>query len=300
MGFEPVMEEAAKATSEIDFELELDDHQVISRSLYHILVQVVEGKAHRILRSTPRGNGAEAWRRLKAEYQPMIAQRRLALLHKLMNPDLTGTDDQFEDKFAQWERSVYEYETTTAKPFDSELKLAVLLRCAPTSIRQHLQLNASTFEQNWEKLRTVITLYLQTRRQFVVEQAPVPMEIGYLGGKSSGKGKFGGKGKTSQSSFGQQGWSPGKGAHSGHYQGDWNNRSSGPWRQGQLSWHQGQSNQEWSGRPQSSDTQWGKSQGKSPKGLESPRERARARDRTLLEKGFWPLRPRETKRAMRN
>ena len=244
MGFEPVMEEASKATSEIDFELELDNHQVISRSLYHILVQVVEGKAHRILRSTPRGNGAEAWRRLKAEYQPMIAQRRLALLHKLMNPDLTGTDDQFEDKFAQWERSVYEYETTTAKPFDSELKLAVLLRCAPTSIRQHLQLNASTFEQNWEKLRTVITLYLQTRRQFVVEQAPVPMEIGYLGGKSSGKGKFGGKGKTSQSSFGQQGWSPGKGTHSGHYQGDWNNRSSGPWRQGQLSWHQGQSNQE--------------------------------------------------------
>ena len=49
------------------------------RGLFHVLVQTCEGKALRILRGCQKHNGAEARRLLKGEYQPLLAQRRLAL-----------------------------------------------------------------------------------------------------------------------------------------------------------------------------------------------------------------------------
>jgi hypothetical protein len=86
------------------------------RGLFHVLVQTCEGKALRILRGCQKHNGAEAWRLLKGEYQPLLAQRRLALLSSLMSPDLGGPDEAFAEKLAVWERNIQEYVELTGRP----------------------------------------------------------------------------------------------------------------------------------------------------------------------------------------
>jgi len=123
-----------------------------------------------------------------------------------MSPDLEGPDEAFAEKLAVWERNIQEYEELTGRPWDDELRVAVLLKHSPANLRNHLQLNANLFESDWSKLRATVRMYLQARRSFqgnagmganppsgTSGQDHVPMDIGYLG-KAKGKGRKGMKG----------------------------------------------------------------------------------------------------------
>ena len=57
--------------------------QTISRQLYAILVVKLEGKALGIVH---KGEGLEAWRQLKLEYEGKSGNRRAALLRGILNP----------------------------------------------------------------------------------------------------------------------------------------------------------------------------------------------------------------------
>ena len=60
--------------------------QTISRQLYAILVVKLEGKALGIVQLVNKGEGLEAWRQLKLEYEGKSGNRQAALLRGILNP----------------------------------------------------------------------------------------------------------------------------------------------------------------------------------------------------------------------
>ena len=60
--------------------------QTISRQLYAILVVKLEGKALGIVQLVNKGEGLEAWRQLKLEYESKSGSRQAALLRGILNP----------------------------------------------------------------------------------------------------------------------------------------------------------------------------------------------------------------------
>ena len=65
------------------FQVEL---QTISRQMYAIFVVKLEGKALGIVQLVGKGEGLEAWRQLKLEYECKSGNRQAALLRRILNP----------------------------------------------------------------------------------------------------------------------------------------------------------------------------------------------------------------------
>ena len=61
----------------------------VSVTLYHLLVQLCQGRAFGIVRSVEKGNGFQVWRRLHQEYAPTTGLRLSSMLSGLLNPDWT-------------------------------------------------------------------------------------------------------------------------------------------------------------------------------------------------------------------
>ena len=60
--------------------------QTISRQLYATLAVKFEGKAIGIVQLVNKGEGLEAWRQLKLEYEGKSGNRQAALLRVILNP----------------------------------------------------------------------------------------------------------------------------------------------------------------------------------------------------------------------
>ena len=54
--------------------------------LYHVLIQVCEGKALNILKLESQPNGYSAWKHLMKEYEPDNAVRLVTMLSPILNP----------------------------------------------------------------------------------------------------------------------------------------------------------------------------------------------------------------------
>ena len=67
---------AHHAIATIDSTSCIGDALEIATSLYHILVQTVDGRALQLIHLVQRGNGLEAWRVLCREYQPAVGALR--------------------------------------------------------------------------------------------------------------------------------------------------------------------------------------------------------------------------------
>ena len=58
----------------------------MTRTLYHVLVSSLDGKALAVIRGVERGNGLLAWRALCTEYEPRSGTRLAAMLCGLLSP----------------------------------------------------------------------------------------------------------------------------------------------------------------------------------------------------------------------
>ena len=116
--------------------------------MFAVLASILSGQCLRILQSLRRWNGFEARRLLCLELEPKIAQRRFGLLQSIMSPNLGQTDQDFENKFAEWKAEVSRYEDYTGRELDEDIKIAVLLRQAPAALRTHLQINSNAFDNS--------------------------------------------------------------------------------------------------------------------------------------------------------
>ena len=194
------------------------EQQRIMVTLYAILASLLGGKSLKLLQSVVGKNGFEAWRLLSAEFEPRVAQRRLMLLHDLTHPSLgTGTLQQFSERWATWEQEVNNYEALTGKTFDPDLKVAVLMANTPADLQQHLAVNASVFDDDYEKLKTVVKGYVMSQKRWTNlpkegdTGGAAPMEVDFLKAKGKGKGKKKGKGGKGSDKEQEKGYGSGYG-----------------------------------------------------------------------------------------
>ena len=79
-----------------------------ARALFSLLVAKCEGKAFGIVQLGPKGNGLEAWRRLKDAYEGRSGNRLAAMLRGILNPRERWTRDsdnnrEFLESLNDWE-----------------------------------------------------------------------------------------------------------------------------------------------------------------------------------------------------
>ena len=91
------VENAKQHSREITFKELPADMQVMTRMVFHVLMQICKNRAHTIIRRVPRRNGFEAFRRLHERYYLKTEGKCLADLQHLMNPVWKKDGEAFED-----------------------------------------------------------------------------------------------------------------------------------------------------------------------------------------------------------
>ena len=148
------------------------------------------------------GNGFEAWRQLVAESAPRTVGGRFAMLQGVLQ---SGDDPvRFEEQLKSWEHQVEINQKLTGSKHDDGVKVSVVVREAPSKLRDNLLVNSQSFEGKYNQLHIVITSYLNSRTQTwtvgdfrneakrqPMDSGASPMDIDHISreGKNNGKGQ---------------------------------------------------------------------------------------------------------------
>ena len=71
---------------------------------------------------------------------------------------------KFEEAWNAWEHQADVYDKLATSKLDDDVKISVVLREAPTKLRDSLLVNSQQFESNYNKLRATIQAYLNTNK----------------------------------------------------------------------------------------------------------------------------------------
>ena len=94
------------------------------------------------------------------EDAPKTAGRRFAMLQAVLQPGMGGNPAKFEEAWNAWEHQVDVNEKLATSKLDDDVKISVVLREAPTTLRYNLLGNSQQSESNCKKLRAIIQAYL--------------------------------------------------------------------------------------------------------------------------------------------
>ena len=132
-----------------------------------------------------------------AENAPKNAGRRFAMLQVVLQPGMSDNSAKFEETWKSWEHQMDIYEDLSSTKLDDDVKISVVLRECPQKLRDHLLVNSQQFESNYNKLRAIIQVYLNTNKTWIVNdfRETVPIHVDYIG-KSKGKSGSNSKGKS--------------------------------------------------------------------------------------------------------
>ena len=129
-------------------------------------------------------------------YEPEAATRTLGLLQQILNPmPFTENVTGFEEALSKCELTISRWESSASDSLDEGVKIALLLKMAPESLRQSLHLQGHT---SYPVARAAVVNALLSQHSW--QNAPESMEVGEIGGKKPRKGKAKGKGKQKQQS----------------------------------------------------------------------------------------------------
>ena len=84
-----------------------------------------------------------------------------------------GTGDnpaKFEEAWNAWEHQLDVYEKLATSKLDDDVKISVVLREAPTKLRDNLLVNSQQFESNYNKLRAIIQTYLNSSKSWTANE----------------------------------------------------------------------------------------------------------------------------------
>ena len=93
---------------------------------------------------------------------------------------------KFEEAWNAWEHQVDVYEKLATSKLDDDVKISVVLREAPTKLRDNLQVNSQHFESNYNKLRAIVQAYLNTNMNWTAHdfrndtKESDPIEVDYM------------------------------------------------------------------------------------------------------------------------
>ena len=214
-----------------------------AQRLYAILASLLRAKPKAILRQITDRNGLEVWRVLTNTYAPKTKFRGLALLNALMALPTFTKDRSLREQIHGLERVAHEYQRVTGRQPGEDVLLGTLVRCLPSAIKQHVQLQM-TEASTYQSVRDYVLGYEVTTTSWTSakmhqalgvlpassssDQGPTPMEVDALqrkgpkGGKGGKGGKSGkaGNGKPSKGDKGGKGGKSGKAADGKPSKGD--------------------------------------------------------------------------------
>ena len=261
-----------------------DDSKTKAVQLYAILTGLPKGKPLRLLRQQADRNGLEVYRQLVQLFTPQSKTRSLSILQAFMQFPVFSKDKTLSEQILSLERLRSEYTRCSGQDLSDDLCLSVLVRCLPTQLRQHVQLQMQD-SHTFQDIRNYALSYEMTTSTWTTSKVhrelgvipapmiaggPAPMEIDALTAKGKSKGKFKGKfdGKSGKGKKGGKGKPPGKG---GKFQTSWQDHQQGG--QGQLqsnqnSWHSNGGSWQQSGW-QNRQNQWNGWNQKGSKGNDS-------------------------------
>eukprot|EP00971_Amphidinium_carterae_P340299 6478564-Amphidinium_carterae.1 len=111
-----------------------------------MLCTSVRGKALLKVRGAEKGNGYDAWARLKREYEPQLGSRRTGMLIGLLNPRWAeNKNKEFGELLAEWEEGVQRYETEITGQLADDIKVATVVSNAPEPLRSVLRAASHQF-----------------------------------------------------------------------------------------------------------------------------------------------------------
>ena len=206
LGWEDAMTTAAMHGTEVSLQGVEQTVTETARALFSLLVAKCEGKAFGIVQLCPKGNGLEAWRRLKDEYEGRSGNRLAAMLRGILNPRESWTRDidnnrEFLESLNDWEILTGEYRAASGENVSDRVLVATILEHAPARYQDTLRAIPAQQRENYPALRRWIKDYCVSSRIYGdsgIAGGPVPMDVGQIKGDKSGKGKKG-KGKDGKS-----------------------------------------------------------------------------------------------------
>ena len=152
------------------------DTKARSEKLYFILALTTADHAQVIVQQVESGHGYEAYRRLVEAYDPATSMRGLSMIEGILMAKFTSKN--YLSQLQDWRLRVTRYEQKMGRALDDDVKVSVLLRNAPETIRRQLQLNAEREGYTFEALYRHITGYMQLQTNY--------SDAGRLGGGSLG------------------------------------------------------------------------------------------------------------------
>ena len=192
------------------------EEQSRALQLYSIFTGVLRGKPLRLLRQQEDRNGLEVYRELLQQFQPSSKSRALSLLSAYMQAPAFVKEKTLHEQVLGLERLRSEYQRCAGENVSDDLALSILVRCLPTHIRQHVQLQMSD-STTYDSIRSYVMSYEVVTSSWstskvhnelgvvgsyaspAANSGPSPMEIDAITWKGKGKhkGKDGkGKGKS--------------------------------------------------------------------------------------------------------
>ena len=138
--------------------------QESSRKVYFVMAMLLHGPPLLLLRSVERGNGFEAWRRLRERYESATASRLHAMLQGILRPEQFGEKAaEFEIHLQEWEQKISKWETMADDILNDSVKRQILLEMSPPSVRMQLTMQA---HPSYQALKTALMSYLMNTRDW--------------------------------------------------------------------------------------------------------------------------------------
>mgnify|MGYP002811089245 CR=1 FL=1 len=162
------MDQARQAVATIDSTSCVGDATEVAKSLYHFLVQTVDGRALQLIHLVQRGNGLEAWRVLCREYQPAVGGRFANMLRNILNPKQWQSSVDFRESLISWDNPVLELELeqNSSEKISEALKIAIILEHAPTRIAESLRLSGPDVRDNYPAMRDAMRCLYESTREY--------------------------------------------------------------------------------------------------------------------------------------
>ena len=139
----------------------------LSHTLYALLATRTKGRRLRPVQRVPNRNGLEVWRQLVAENAPKTAGQSFAMLASGLHPGTGDNPAKFEEKWKTWENQVDVYEKLVTSKLYDDVEISMVLREAPTKLRDNLLVNSQQFESDCKKLRAIIQAYLNSNKSWI-------------------------------------------------------------------------------------------------------------------------------------
>lgn len=164
--------------------------------LFNLLTQCVDNRALQVMMNVEPGNGFQAWKALCETYEPSVGGRRIAMLMGIIAPSWETTrDTEFLEAIETWEVQIRRYEVQSREDVSDSMKIAVLMKHAPSNVRAALRTASSTLGSDYERAKKFVRDYLQSGLVYSVggdsgkadDKGPAPMDVGAVSKGEKGK-----------------------------------------------------------------------------------------------------------------